>query len=89
MHSLQYTKAALGQLKNLERKNPNMAVRLARVINNLREEPRPSNSKKLQNYPNYRVKNGDYRIIYNFTDKKVIVEFIGHRKDVYRKYKRR
>lgn len=66
-----------------------MAVRLARVINCLREEPRPSNSKKLQNYPNYRVKNGDYRIIYNFSDIKLTVEFIGHRKDVYRKYKRK
>lgn len=46
---------------------------------------RPKKGKKLKHSDFWRLRIGDYRAIYkiNQNDKKVIVLFIGHRKDVY------
>ena len=50
------------------------------------ENPRPKISKKLKGKDSYRLRIGDYRIVYNIDDKnKTITVFrIRHRKDVYR-----
>ncbi|MET7255481.1 type II toxin-antitoxin system RelE family toxin [Dyadobacter fermentans] len=57
------------------------------VIDSLTANPRPSGVKKLENYKNsYRVRVGQYRIIYEIEDHQLIVEVIkvGNRKEVYR-----
>jgi len=54
----------------------------------LSDEPRPNGCKKLEGYNEnlWRVRVGDYRIIYSVDDVIYIVEIrhIGNRKDVYR-----
>ena len=48
--------------------------------------PRPPGCKKLKGYKNaYRIRVGDYRIIYEIEDKvlRILVMTIGHRKDIY------
>lgn len=52
----------------------------------LRMDPRPAGSEKLSGEEGYRIRQGDYRILYNIYDTQVMVEVvkIGHRKDVYR-----
>ena len=60
---------------------------MAEVISDLRVNP--TLGRKLTNYPDYRAKTGNYRIIYNFTDKELEILMIGHRKDIYKKYQRR
>ena len=48
--------------------------------------PRPSGCKKLKAYKNaYRIRVGDYRIIYEIEDRalRILVIAIGNRKDVY------
>lgn len=52
----------------------------------LREDPRPPGSMKLSGEEYYRVRQGDYRIIYEIEDDKliVIVVRVGHRRDIYR-----
>ena len=52
----------------------------------LRENPYPSASIKLAGQDRYRIRQGDYRILYRVDDRLVIVSIvkIGHRKDVYR-----
>ncbi len=53
----------------------------------LAEEPRPDGVKKLAGSDDlYRVRVGDYRIIYQIRDATVLVVIIrvGHRGDVYR-----
>lgn len=55
-------------------------------IQSLAENPRPPGSKKLLGREAWRIRTGQYRIIYEIYDKllKVIIITIGDRKDVYR-----
>ncbi|MEK6552915.1 MAG: type II toxin-antitoxin system RelE/ParE family toxin [Bacteroidota bacterium] len=48
--------------------------------------PFPQNSKKLHNRESYRLRVGDYRIIYevNPKEKIIIIQRIAHRQDVYK-----
>jgi len=47
--------------------------------------PRPAGCKKLVGREGWRLRSGDYRVIYEIDDaqKKVTVLHIGHRRDVY------
>lgn len=47
--------------------------------------PRPQGHKKLKGREGYRIRVGDYRIIYNIFDAQLLIEVIdlGHRKDIY------
>jgi len=66
---------------------PNRDIRrILTAIDGLSEEPRPTGVEKLSEQERYRVRQGDYRIIYEIKDDTgvVIVVRIGHRKDVYR-----
>ena len=55
-------------------------------IEALREDPRPPGSVKLSGEEYYRVRQGDYRIVYEILDDKLIVTVVkvGHRRDIYR-----
>ena len=69
------------------RRIPNQDVRrILKTIVSLSEEPRPSGAEQLSGQERYRVRQGNYRIIYEINDKEVIVVVVkvGHRKDVYR-----
>lgn len=63
----------------------------ASVINHifeLSDEPRPSGCKKLKGEENvWRIRVGDYRVIYSIFDNILVVEILraNHRKDVYKK----
>ena len=60
---------------------------IARKIDTLREDPRPPTARPLQGGEGlYRLRVGDYRVIYSIEGKRltVLVVRIGHRKDVYR-----
>jgi len=52
----------------------------------LRANPRPPGVEKLGGSERYRVRQGNYRILYTVDDATVVVEVVkvGHRKDVYR-----
>lgn len=61
--------------------------RLVKRLNTLRDNPRPQGVKKLAGEDDlYRIRKGDYRIIYTVQDKELIVLVvkIGDRKEVYR-----
>lgn len=61
--------------------------RVARVIDSLANNPRPREAKKLRGEKDlYRVRAGDYRVIYQVKDKilLVLVIRIRHRREVYR-----
>ena len=62
-------------------------LRIREVIDALAVEPRPHGCTKLSGAKNiYRVRVGDYRIIYQIEDDRllVLVAEIGHRREVYR-----
>ncbi len=60
--------------------------RLDEKVKALAENPRPHGAKKLSDRESYRVRVGDYRIIYDIDDdaKLVTLRDISHRKDAYR-----
>ena len=70
---------AVGQKKDRQR--------IVLGIQSLGENPRPFGSEKLSGHLDlYRVREGNYRILYSIDDEKLLVDVIkvGHRKDVYR-----
>ena len=61
--------------------------RIYAAITSLELNPRRSGTQKLQGQANrYRIRQGDYRIIYQIheAEKTVLVLVVGHRSDVYR-----
>ena len=60
--------------------------RLADVIDDLTSSPRPPGAKKLTGQRGYRVRKGDYRILYVVIDDDRLVRVyrLGHRREVYR-----
>jgi mRNA interferase RelE/StbE len=59
---------------------------IARRIQNLAIDPRPPGCEKLSAQERYRLRQGQYRVVYAIDDeaKSVLVVKIGHRKEVYR-----
>jgi mRNA interferase RelE/StbE len=60
--------------------------RLQAKIDALSEIPRPDGYKKIQGFKNrYRIRVGDYRIIYEIHDDVLLVLIVkvGHRRDIY------
>jgi mRNA interferase RelE/StbE len=74
-------------LKALKRVPNEVATRLLGAANALSLDPRPRGCVKLEGANSeYRIRVGDYRLIYSVWDDKLIVLVIdlGHRKDIYR-----
>ena len=60
---------------------------LARRVSALAENPRPSESRKLEGTDDcYRLRQGDYRLVYTILEELIVVLVlrVGHRGDVYR-----
>lgn len=70
------------QLAGLPKQNYS---RVRDVLAELAANPRPSGCKKLTGREGWRMRSGDYRVIYEIDDeqKRVTVLDIGHRKDIY------
>lgn len=63
-----------------------MQTRVTRGILALEKDPFPHGSKKLRNRGGWRIRFGDYRVLY-FAETKlrqITISVIGHRRDVYR-----
>ena len=62
-----------------------VARRIQAAIALLAEDPRPPASRPLRGRPAWRVRVGDYRVIYAIEDDVllVVVVTLGHRRDVY------
>ena len=60
--------------------------RILRRIRSLGADPRPSGCMKLSGADGYRIRQGDWRVIYLVDDaaRRVDVVKIGHRREVYR-----
>ena len=61
-------------------------IRVIHQIQELAENPRPPGCEKLSWQDKYRVRQGQYRIVYSVSDKELVicVVKVGHLKDVYR-----
>jgi mRNA interferase RelE/StbE len=60
--------------------------RIIAKISSLSRDPRPPGCEKLSGHDQYRLRQGNYRILYGIQDRDrvVVVVKVGHRRDVYR-----
>jgi mRNA interferase RelE/StbE len=76
-------KSAAGELGLIPK---NDLRRIVKRIWSLEDEPRPHGCEKLSALERYRLRQGDYRIVYSINDSVRTVEVIkiGHRSEIYR-----
>jgi mRNA interferase RelE/StbE len=78
---------ALGAQRQLRKLDPQARRRIQAAIELLAEEPRPPAAKMLVNSDGaWRVRVGDYRVIYDIEDDRLVVLVLaaGHRREIYR-----
>jgi len=84
-YTVQIERRAQKELRALPQREQ---TRLLRAIEGLADDPRPPGVKKYRSEANdiYRIRVGDYRVIYVVEDDRLLVMVVrvGHRKDVYR-----
>ncbi len=76
-------KSAAKELADIPKKD---LPKIVKRIQTLAQNPRPHGSQKLSRKEQYRVRQGNYRIVYSVDDKVLAVDVvkIGHRREVYR-----
>ena len=73
--------------KELERLDAALAKRVWKRVESLVTNPRPAGCQKLRGHDNlWRLRAGDYRILYAIFEKKLLIDIIAirHRSDAYR-----
>ena len=72
--------------KELAALHPQIQLRISKAILALENNPFPSGCKRLKNRDGFRIRVGDYRVLYSADAKlkKIVVGAIGHRREVYR-----
>jgi mRNA interferase RelE/StbE len=83
-YSIRFVESAARSLKKLP---VGPRVRIAARIEALADNPYPPGTRKMTGEEHaYRIRIGDYRVVYDVLDDAIIVLVlrIGHRKDVYR-----
>ena len=81
-YNLLYTQAFYNSLKSIPKKD---VTRILRKTKSLANDPRPAESEKLVGKERYRIRLGNYRILYSIEDERLIVLVVkvGHRRQVY------
>lgn len=76
-------KSATNELENISKKD---LKHIVKRIQSLAENPRPRGSQKLSAQERYRIRQGNYRIVYFIQDKELAVQIfkIGHRREINR-----
>ena len=72
--------------KQLDKLSNQIAKPIINAISELKDNPRPKGFKKLKGRDGYRIRVGNYRIIYNIIENELIIDVItlGHRKEIYK-----
>lgn len=81
-YNVLYTEAFYKSLDPIPKRD---AKRILRKTENLAENPRPHGSQKLAGQERFRIRQGNYRILYSIEEDRLIVVVVkvGHRREVY------
>jgi mRNA interferase RelE/StbE len=73
--------------KQIARLSTEMQDRVEAALQTLTEEPRPPGCRRLTNRGGWRIREGNYRIVYEIDDdqREITVLRVAHRRDVYRR----
>ena len=83
-YRIEWKPSALRELKRLDRQ---VVPRIVAAVESLSSDPFPQGAKKLYGGEwTFRVRVGDYRVIYEVVSNRLLIEIVRvrHRKDVYR-----
>ena len=83
-YKIEWKRSAIKELEKLPRP---MISKIVSAVDSLSTNPYPEGFRKLAGAESsYRIRIGDYRVLYNIVKNRLIVEIIRvrHRKDVYR-----
>ena len=72
--------------RELDRLPDNVVKRILARLSQLEANPRPADVKKLKGRAAWRIRVGDYRVIYEIHDRdlQILVITVGHRREIYR-----
>lgn len=79
-YKIVYEKEALRELDKLE---PSISRRIIKKIDEMSENPSLCDIKKLKASEDYRLRVGNYRIIFVFNKDIITILKVGHRKNIY------
>ena len=82
-YKLQIKKSAEKELRKIPKRE---LIKIINKIQNLSEDPHPVGSIKISNQEKYRLRIGNYRVLYKVEDNilTIFIIKVGHRKDIYR-----
>jgi mRNA interferase RelE/StbE len=84
-YKVEWKQSAVKELRDLPR---GAVTRILKAVEQLSMNPYAAGARKIVGSEHtYRVREGDYRIIYSVTASSLVVEIIrvGHRKDIYKR----
>ena len=76
-------KSAVKELETIPKKD---LQKIVKRINDLSDNPLPHGVQKLSHKEHYRIRQGNYRIVYSIKKNELVIYIIkiGHRKEIYR-----
>jgi len=82
-YTITISKTAQKQLDDIP---DSAADKIIKAIRGLAHNPRPAGYKKLKGRDGYRIRKGQYRILYEISDSILIINVIaiGHRRNIYK-----
>jgi mRNA interferase RelE/StbE len=82
-YRIEIKKSAVKELNKLQPQDLKIIIQ---KIQDLADDPRPTGCKKLTGDEKYRIRSGQYRILYKIEDDVLVIYIvkIAHRRDVYR-----
>lgn len=80
-YRVEIKRSAATEIRAIKRKKDRQ--RVVERVGALADDPRPPGCTKLAGQEAYRIRQGEYRIVYTVADDVLVVE-VGNRRDVYR-----
>jgi len=72
-----------GAIKEVQKLEVNISRRIYNKVEELSEDPFSKDIKKLKGTGDYRLRVGDYRVIFEMQKDIIIILKVGHRKNIY------
>ena len=80
MYSIEWKESALSDVKKIE---TSITRRIIKKVEELSDEPFSKDIKRLKGSKDFRLRVGDYRIIFSIENNIITVLKVGHRKNIY------
>ena len=82
-YSIQFKASVRKDLRKIPKKD---VLKILTKIESLADNPLPTQAEKLSGDDKYRIRQGNYRILYQIEDDVLLITVVkvGHRRDVYR-----